>query len=51
MILRRDFLTKAFSLAIVSGSGLAMANLLLPSYAQAHTIDFTDERIKPHYVE
>jgi carboxymethylenebutenolidase len=51
MILRRDFLTKASSLAIVSGSGLAMANLLLPRYAQAHTIDFTDERIKPHYVE
>ena len=48
---RRDFLTRASSLAIVSGSGLAMANLLLPRYAEAHTIDFTDERIKPHYVE
>jgi carboxymethylenebutenolidase len=48
---RRDFLTRASSLAIVSGSGLAMANLLLPRYAEAHTIDFTDERIKPHYVD
>jgi len=48
---RRDFLTRASSLAIVGGSGLAMANLLLPRYAEAHTINFTDERIKSHYVE
>ncbi|MDO7597963.1 MAG: dienelactone hydrolase family protein [Pseudomonadota bacterium] len=48
---RRDFLTRASSIAIVSGSGLAMASLLLPRYAEAHTIDFTNERIKPHYVK
>jgi carboxymethylenebutenolidase len=48
---RRDFLTRASSLAIVSGSGIAKANLLLRRYAEAHTINFTDERIKPHYIE
>ncbi|CAB1064327.1 hypothetical protein D1BOALGB6SA_9119 [Olavius sp. associated proteobacterium Delta 1] len=48
---RRDFLNKASALAVVSGAGLAMAKALLPRYAEAQTISFTDERIKARYVE
>ena len=48
---RRDFLNKASILTVVSGSALAMANALLPRYAEAQTISFTDERIKARYVE
>ena len=40
---RRDFLQRA---AVVTVGGLAMAQALLPRYAQAQTISFTDERIK-----
>ena len=45
---RREFLAKASALTI---GGLAMAQALLPRYAQAQTISFTDERIKPQYVQ
>lgn len=48
---RRDFLKKAGALSIVGVSGVAMANALLPNYALAQTISFTDERIKPQYLE
>ena len=47
---RREFLSRAAALAVVGGSGLAMAQALLPRYAQAQTISFTDERIKATYV-
>lgn len=47
---RRDFLSRASALAIVGGSGLAMAQALLPRYAQAQTISFTDARIKASYL-
>jgi carboxymethylenebutenolidase len=43
---RREFLARA---ALVVG-GLAMAQALLPRYAQAQTISFTDTRIKAQYV-
>ncbi len=43
---RRDFLLRAA--AVVVG-GLAMAQALLPRYAQAQTISFTDPRIKATY--
>ncbi len=45
---RREFLAKASALTV---GGLAMAQALLPRYAQAQTISFTDERIKPQYVQ
>ena len=45
---RRDFLNRAGALGIVGG--LAMAQSLLPDYATAQTISFTDERIKATYV-
>ena len=44
---RRAFLARA---TIVTVGGLAMAQALLPRYAQAQTISFTDERIKARYV-
>lgn len=48
---RREFLDKAAAIVVVGGSGLAMAQTLLPSYAQAQMISFTDDRIKATYVD
>ena len=47
---RREFLSRAASLALLGGSGLMMAQALLPRYALAQTISFTDPRIKASYV-
>lgn len=47
---RREFLSRAAGLAALGGMGLVMAQALLPAYAQAQTISFTDERIKANYV-
>ena len=47
---RRDFLNRASALVVVSGSALAMAESLLPQYAKAQMVSFTDERIKATYV-
>jgi carboxymethylenebutenolidase len=47
---RREFLEKAAGIAVVGGSGLLMASALLPRYAKAQMISFTDERIKAKYV-
>jgi carboxymethylenebutenolidase len=47
---RREFLSRAAALVVVGGTGLAMAEALLPRYARAQTISFTDERIKATYV-
>jgi carboxymethylenebutenolidase len=44
---RREFLQQA---AAVTVGGLAMAQALLPRYAMAQTISFTDPRIKARYV-
>ena len=44
---RRAFLAKS---AAVTAGGLAMAQALLPRYARAQTISFTDPRIKARYV-
>ena len=48
---RREFLNRAAAITVVGGSGLAMAQALLPKYAEAHTIWFTDKRIKASYVD
>jgi len=45
---RREFLKRAAALGIVGGLGMAQA--LLPRYAEAQTISFTDPRIKASYV-
>ena len=48
---RREFFARAGALAVGGGTALAMAAALLPQYAKAQTISFTDERIKPRYVD
>jgi carboxymethylenebutenolidase len=48
---RREFMKRAGTLTVAGGSALAMAQALLPRYAQAQTISFTDERIKARYVD
>jgi carboxymethylenebutenolidase len=47
---RREFLSRAATIAVVGGTGLAMAEALLPRYALAEQIAFTDRRIKAAYV-
>ena len=47
---RREFLSRAASITVAVGTGLAMAQALLPRYAQAQMIEFTDTRIKANYV-
>jgi len=44
---RREFLKRAAALGV---AGLAAAQALLPRYAQAQTVSFTDSRIKAQYV-
>src|SRR5580765_1802771 len=44
---RREFLARSAALVV---GGLAMAQALLPRYAQAQTISFTDTRTKAQYV-
>lgn len=44
---RREFLKRS---AVLVAGGLAMAQALLPRYAQAQTVSFTDSRIKANYV-
>jgi carboxymethylenebutenolidase len=48
---RREFLNRASALVVASGSAMVMAEAMLPRYADAQTISFTDERIKPLYVD
>jgi carboxymethylenebutenolidase len=48
---RREFMKRASALTVAGGSALAMAQALLPRYAQAQTISFTDERMKARYVD
>jgi len=50
-ITRREFFEKAAAITVAGVSALAMAEALLPAYAEAQTISFTDERIKGRYVE
>lgn len=48
---RREFFRRAAAVTIIGGgSALAMAQALIPRYAEAQTISFTDERIKARYV-
>lgn len=47
---RREFLSRAAAIAVAGGTGLAMAEALLPRYALAEQIAFTDQRIKANYV-
>jgi carboxymethylenebutenolidase len=44
---RREFLARS---AAIGAAGLAMAQALMPQYARAQTVSFTDNRIKAQYV-
>ncbi len=48
---RREFFRRAAAITVGGASALAMAEALLPRYAEAQTISFTDERMKGLYVE
>lgn len=47
---RRQFLERAAQLVVVGASAVAMAEALLPNYADAQEILFTDERIKANWM-
>ena len=48
---RREFLSRAAAITIGGVSALWMAQALMPRYAEAQTISFTDSRLKGTYVE
>lgn len=48
---RREFLAQAAAITICGVSALWMAQALLPRYAEAQTISFTDSRMKASYVD
>lgn len=48
---RREFLRRSGAIGTMGIPALAMAQAMLPRYAEAETISFTDERIKARYVE
>ena len=48
---RREFLSRAAAITIAGVSALWMAQALMPRYADAQTISFTDPRLKGTYVE
>ena len=48
---RREFLSRAGAMTVIGGiSAYAMANALLPNYAEAQEVKTTDERIQTEYV-
>ncbi len=47
---RREFFKRAGQLALTGAAVIAMAEALLPDYAAAQEIQFTDERIKPNWI-
>lgn len=48
---RRQFFERAATLTIVGASALAMAKALIPNYAEAQEVLFTDDRIKATWVD
>ena len=50
-ISRREFLSRAAVMTVSGVSALWMAQALMPRYAEAQTISFTDARLKGTYVE
>jgi carboxymethylenebutenolidase len=47
---RREFFERAAQVTVAGVSALAMAQALLPNYAEAQEVQFTDERIKANWV-
>ena len=50
-ISRRQFLSRSAAITVGGVSALAMAQTLLPRYAEAQTVSFTDQRIRALYVD
>ena len=48
---RRQFFDRAAAITLGGASALAMAKAMIPDYASGQEVKFTDERIKPTYVE
>lgn len=48
---RREFMARASAITVGGVSALWMAQALLPRYAEAQTISFTDPRMQANYVE
>ena len=48
---RRQFFERAAHLTVAGASAVAMAEALMPNYADAQEILFTDERIKANWVD
>ena len=48
---RREFLGRAAALTVGGVSALGLAQSLLPRYAEAQTISFTDKRVRAVYVD
>ncbi len=48
---RRMFLSRASALSVAGATGLALAQAMLPRYAEAQMVSFTDERIKATYID
>lgn len=48
---RREFMRRCAALSIAGGAALTVATSMMPQYAKAQTISFTDDRIKARYVE
>ena len=47
---RREFFRRAAQLGVGAAAGLTLASAMLPRYAEAQTISFTDPRIRARYV-
>ena len=50
-ISRRQFLSRSAAITVGGVSALAMAQALLPRYAEAQTVSFTDQRIRALYTD
>jgi carboxymethylenebutenolidase len=50
-ISRRQFLSRSAAITVGGVSALAMAQTLLPRYAEAQTVSFTDQRIRALYMD
>ncbi|MFK7831190.1 MAG: dienelactone hydrolase family protein [Congregibacter sp.] len=48
---RRQFFERAAAITIAGASALAMAKALIPNYAEAQEVLFTDERIKATWID
>ena len=48
---RREFLSRAATITVGGVSALAMARAMMPRYAEAQMVSFTDQRIRATYVD